>query len=88
MNKRIKKKHWKKAFAWVSAHYFGLGFYLSEEENAYLAEIIKNNRYREATLFIQDKHLAMIMNPESLSEKAKSLREKIESIAKDIVFEY
>lgn len=94
MNKRIKKKHWKKAFAWVSAHYFGLGFYLTEEENIYLAEIIKNNRYREATLFIQEKHLAMIMNPlpsmnsESLSEKAKSIREKIESIAKDIVFEY
>lgn len=94
MNKRIKKKHWKKAFAWVSAQYFGLGFYLSEEENANLSELIKNDRYREAALFVQEKHLRSIMaplpsmNPESLSEKAKSIREKIESIAKDIVFEY
>lgn len=88
MNKRIKKKHWKKAFAWISAEYFGLGFYLSEEENANLAELIKNDRYREATLFVQEKHLRSIMNPEYLREIAKSLREKIESTAKDIDFEY
>lgn len=88
MNKRIKKKHWKKAFAWVSAEYFGLGFYLSEEENANLSELIKNDRYREAALFVQEKHLRSIMNPEYLREITKSLREKIESTAKDIDFEY
>lgn len=88
MNKRIKKKHWKKAFAWISAQYFSLGFYLSEEENANLAEFIKNERYKEAALFVQEKHLRSIMSPEYLRERAKSLREKIESVAKDIDFKY
>ncbi len=88
MNKRIKKKHWKKAFAWVSAQYFGLGFYLSEEENYNLAELIKKDRYREAALFVQEKHLRSIMCPEYLHERVKSLRENIESTAKEIDFEY
>lgn len=88
MNKRIKKKHWKKAFAWVSAQYFSLGFYLSEEENANLAELIKKDRYREAALFVQEKHLRSIVSSEYIQERAKYLREKIESIAKDISFEY
>lgn len=82
MNKRIKKKHWKKAFAWVSARFFGSGLRLSQEESTILAELIKKERYREATLFIQDRYL------DSILLNVKLLYEKIESTAKDIDFEY
>jgi len=80
MNKRIKKKHWKKAFAWVSAKFFGAGFYLSEEDYSNLSEIIKKDRYREATLYIQDKYLNSILSI------TKTIHEKI--ISEDIEFKY
>ena len=82
MNKRIKKKHWKKAFAWVSAKFFGSGLRLSQEESNILAELIKKDRYREATLFIQDRYL------DSICFTVKSVCEKIASIGKDIDFKY
>lgn len=82
MNKRIKKKHWKKAFAWVSARFFGSGLRLSQEESTILAELIKKERYREATLFIQDRYL------DSICFTVKSVCEKIASIGKDIDFKY
>ncbi|MBR2212828.1 MAG: hypothetical protein IJ889_00160 [Eubacterium sp.] len=82
MNKRIKKKHWKKAFAWVSVRFFGSGLRLSQEESTILAELIKKERYREATLFIQVRYL------DSIQLTVKLLCEKIESTAKDNDFEY
>lgn len=82
MNKRIKKKHWKKAFAWVSAKFFGSGMSLSQEESTILAELIKKERYREATLFVQDRYL------DSICFTVKSVCEKIASIGKDIDFKY
>ena len=82
MNKRIKKKHWKKAFAWVSARFFGSGLRLSQEESNILTELIKKERYREATLFIQDRYL------DSIHFTVKSICEKIASIGKDIDFKY
>ena len=82
MNKRIKKKHWKKAFAWVSARFFGSGLRLTQEESTILAELIKKERYREATLFIQDRYL------DSIQLNVKLLCEKIASIGKDIDFKY
>lgn len=82
MNKRIKKKHWKKAFAWVSAKFFGSGMSLSQEESTILAELIRKERYREATLFVQDRYL------DSICFTVKSVCEKIASIGKDIDFKY
>lgn len=82
MNKRIKKKHWKKAFAWVSVRFFGSGLRLSQEESTILAELIKKERYREATLFIQVRYL------DSICFTVKSVCEKIASIGKDIDFKY
>lgn len=82
MNKRIKKKHWKKAFTWVSAKFFGSGMSLSQEESNILTELIKKERYREATLFIQDRYL------DSICFTVKSICEKITSIGKDIDFKY
>jgi len=84
MNKRIKKKHWKKAFAWVSARFFGSGLRLSQEESNILTELIKKERYREATLFIQDRYL------DSICFTVKSICEKIASTVEDedIDFKY